>query len=428
MIAASFAVVIGLGALLLALPIASESRSWTSGWDSLFTSVSAVSVTGLVRFDTASHWSGFGEVVILGLIQVGGLGVTMYAGLLLLVVGSQFGLRGRAFFGMELMDVTESDVRRLLRRMVIFVVVIETVSFLLLLPWFLDATGGGRGLWQAFFHAISASNNAGFDLMGGGTGFQGQISSPYPIVVMGIAALLGSFSFITVFQMRRRPRFWSLDTRFVVIGMVGLLLLGMLILLTSESQSGRALDGLGVGDALTNSFFLSLNRTTGMATIDMSALREATTVALMVLMFIGGASTSTAGGIKLGAFMVIIAVVAAALRGRRRTEAFGRELPPVIVLRAVTITILGLLAFVVGVWLLALTDSAPFLPLAFEVMSALANVGWSQGLTGGLTTAGAMILVALMFIGRLGALMVVLAIPDRPTERYRYPTGAVRIG
>ena len=202
----------------------------------------------------------------------------------------------------------------------------------------------------------------------------------------------------------------------------------MLLLLTSESQSGRALDGLGVGDALSNSFFLSLNRTTGMATIDMSALREATTVALMVLMFIGGASTSTAGGIKLGAFMVIIAVVVAALRGRRRTEAFGRELPPVIVLRAVTITILGLLAFVVGVWLLALTDSAPFLPLAFEVMSALANVGWSQGLTGGLTTAGAMILVALMFIGRLGALMVVLAIPDRPTERYRYPTGAVRIG
>ena len=104
------------------------------------------------------------------------------------------------------------------------------------------------------------------------------------------------------------------------------------------------------------------------------------------------------------------------------------DAPPVIVLRAVTITILGLLAFVLGVWLLALTDSAPFLPLAFEVMSALANVGWSQGLTGGLTTAGAMILVALMFIGRLGALMVVLAIPDRPTERYRYPTGAVRIG
>jgi trk system potassium uptake protein TrkH len=375
MIAAAFAVVIGLGALLLALPASSESRAWTSGWDSLFTAVSAVCVTGLTRFDSATHWSGFGEAVIAGLIQLEGLGVTMYAGLLVLVIGGRFGLRGREFFGMELMDVTERDVRRLLRRLVIFVVVVESVTFLLLLPWFLDNTGGPRGAWQALFHTISAFNNAGFDLMGGGTGFQGQVSSPYPVVVMGISAFLGTLSFITVFQMRRRPRFWSLDTRFVVLGMFGFLALGMILLLAAEVQPGQPLSGLGPVDALANTFFLSVNRT-----VEMAAMREVTTVVLLVLMFIGGSSTSTSGRIKMGAFMVTMSLVVAALRGRHRPEAFGREIPMAIVIRAVSVIVLMFIALTVGVIALAITDPFPFLALDFEVMSALANVGWSHRL------------------------------------------------
>ncbi len=428
MIPGAFALVIGLGTLLLSLPAASESRTWTDGWDALFTATSAVSVTGLVRFDTAEHWSGFGEIVILGLFQAGGLGVTMYAGAILLIVGQRFGLRGREFFGMEMMAVGEHDVRRLLRRVMLFTVIIELVAFLLLLPWFLDQAAEGRAVWKSLFHAVSAFNNAGFDLMGGRMSFTGQVESPYPIVVMGIAAFLGSLSFVTVFSLRRRPRRWRLDTRLVIIGMTALLLVGMVVFLAGEVQGGRVLDGLGVGDAVANSFFLSVNRITGMTTVDMGTIRDSTTVVLLALMFIGGASTSTAGGIKMGAFMVSLIAVLSSLRGRRGAEAFGREIPQVIVLRAGAVTVLGLATLLVGVWLVALTDDIPFLPLLFEVMSALANVGWSQGATPALSTAGAVILVVLMFVGRLGPLLVALSVPERPEARYQYPAEGVRIG
>ena len=160
----------------------------------------------------------------------------------------------------------------------------------------------------------------------------------------------------------------------------------------------------------------------------MSTLQDLTTAVLLALMFIGGASTSVAGGIKMGAFMVSIAVVWSSLRGRHRAELLGRELPTAIVLRAITVVVLGTVLLAVGVWALEITDDAPFLPLVFEATSALANVGWSQGLTPSLSTAGALVLIALMFVGRLGTLMVALTVPERPQARYRYAQEGIRIG
>ena len=428
MVPAAFALAIGWGGLLLALPIASESGEWTNGWDALFTSASAICVTGLTRFDTANHFSFFGELVIAALIQIGGLGVTMYAGMLILLIGGQFGLRGREFFGIELMGVTERDVRRLLRRVATFALVVEAGTFALLLPWSLTKWDLGPAVWRALFHSLSAFNNAGFDLMGRQGGFTEQIDAPYPIVVMGVSAFLGSLSFITVFNMRRRPRNWVLDTRLVAIGMFALLGVGMLVFAIAEVQDGRVLDGRNPLEVLANAFFLSVNRTTGMATVDMGALQDANVVILLALMFIGGSSTSVAGGIKVGTFMVSVVVVASALRGRHRAQAFGREIPQATVLRATAVTLLGLVTLAAGMWLLELTDDSAFLPMLFEVMSALANVGWSMGITDDLSQGGAIVLIVLMFVGRLGSLVVALSIPDRPQERYRYSYGRVRIG
>jgi len=160
-IAGAFGAVIAIGTLLLSLPIASESRDWTNGIDSLFTAMSAVCVTGLVRFDTAEHWSGFGEVVILALFQLGGLGVTVYAGMLLLLIGRRLGLRASNLFGMELSGAGDWDVRRLLRRVLTFVILMESLTFLLLLPWFVSEFHGTRGVWMALFHSVSTFNNAG---------------------------------------------------------------------------------------------------------------------------------------------------------------------------------------------------------------------------------------------------------------------------
>ena len=429
LVAGSFAAVIAVGTFLLSLPIAAESRDWTSGWDALFTAASAVCVTGLVRVDTSEHWSGFGEAVILGLFQAGGLGVTIYAGMLIMVAGQRFGLRGREFFGLELTGAGDWDVRRLLRRVLIFVLVTEIVTFVLLLPWFLERSADANAVWRSLFHAVSAFNNAGFDVMGGRRSMTAEIGSAYPIVVMGVAALLGSLSFVTVFDLRRHRRRWNLDTRVVVVGMVALLAVGMLIFAAGEVQGGHVLDGLGAVDVIANSFFLSVNRTTGMATVDMGAIRDVTAVVLLALMFIGGASTSNASGIKVGAFMVSVAVVLSSLRGRHRAELFGRELPPAIVLRAVAVVLLGVATVTAGVWALGVTDNdLRFLPTVFEVMSAAANVGWSQGVTAQLSTVGAMVLVALMFVGRLGPLMVALTVPERTQASYHYPAEGLRIG
>ena len=429
-VAFAFAALIALGTLLLSLPISSESGGWTSGWDALFTATSAVCVTGLATVDTSTYWSGFGEGVILGLFQAGGLGVTMYTGALLLVFGRRFGLRGREFFGMELAGAGDFDVHRLLRRVMIFVVIVEGTTFLLLVPWFVLETdvAAPTAVWRALFHTVSAFNNAGFDVMGDFQGFSRQIDAAYPLVVLGIAAFLGSVSFVTVFDLRRPRRNWTLDTRIVVLGMGGFLLLGMVIFLAGEVQSGRVLDGLGPLDAIANAFFLSVNRTTGMSTIDMGAVRDSTTAGLLFLMFVGGASTSTAGGIKLGAFAVSIAVVVSSLRGRHRAELFGRELPQAIVLRGLAVALLGVLLFALGVWALETTESHGFRALAFEAMSALANVGWSEGVTPTLTTGGMLILVVLMFVGRIGPLMVALTVPERSQAAYRYPQEGVRVG
>ena len=428
MIPALFASVIVAGAFALSLPIAAEDGRWTGLVDSLFTSASAVCVTGLARFDTAEHWSAFGEATIAVLIQAGGLGVTMYAGALLLLFGNRLGLRSREFFGMELMDVGERDILRLLRRVMIFTFAIELGTFLLLLPWFVLDDPGGLAVWKSAFHTVSAFNNAGFDLQGGGRGFTGEVDDPYPIAVMSVSAFLGSMSFITIFNMRARPRRWNLDTRLVVIGMFGLLVAGMALFLVGETSEGHAFDGQNPLQAVVNALFLSVNRTTGMSTIDLSVVQDSTTAALLLLMFIGGASTSTAGGIKMGAFMVSLVVLLSSMRGHHRASAFGRDIPQAIVLRAVAVTILGFFTLGAGIWLMELTDNVEFLPLTFEVMSALANVGWSQGITANISQGGALILTSLMFLGRLGPLYIALSIPDRPQTRYRFPAGAVRIG
>ena len=429
MVVVAFAAVMAGGGALLSLEIAAEDGVQIDFLDGLFTAVSAVSVTGLTRFDTADSLSWFGEAVTLALFQLGGLGVTMYAGVLILIAGRRLGMRGRQFFGMELAGSgTEvAGAPRLLRRVMIYTAAAELTTFLLLLPWFVIEFGGGRSVWLALYHAVSAFNNAGFDLMGGGGGFAGQAAEGYPVVVMGIAALVGSLSFLTVFDLPRGRRRWTLDTRVVLWGMGGLLALGMLVFILAEWQG--VMSGQSAGSRVVNGFFLAVNRTTGMSTMPMEQLGDGTTAGLLPLMLVGGASTSTASGIKIGAFMISVFAVLSALRGRESVVALGREVPPAVVIRAFAVVMLGLTAYGAGAAaLMAIESDLAPLAVAFDAMSALANVGWSQGVAGATASWGAYLLMAMMFVGRLGPMLVALAIPDRPHDRYRYPSAPVRIG
>ena len=429
MVVVAFAAVMAGGGALLSLDLAAERGADIGFLDGLFTAVSAVSVTGLTRFDTADSFSWFGEGVTLLLLQLGGLGVTMYAGILILIAGRRLGMRGRQFFGMELVGSGSgvAGAPQLLRRVMIYTVIAELACFILLLPWFLIEFGGGRSVWLALYHAVSAFNNAGFDLMGGGRGFSGQVADGYPIIVMGLAALVGSLSFLTVFDFPRGRRRWTLDTRVVLWGMGGLLALGMVIFILAEWNG--VMGGQSVGSRLINGFFLAVNRTTGMSTMPMDQIGDGTTAGMLPLMLIGGASTSTASGIKIGSFMISVFAVLSALRGRGSVVAFGREVPAAVVIRAFAVVMMGLTTYAAGAAALMAVESdlAP-LAVAFDAMSALANVGWSHGVANAASEWGAYILMLLMFVGRLGPLLVALAIPDRPHDRYRYPAAPVRIG
>ena len=433
MVVALFAVIMLVGGVLLHLPFASESGESVPFLDALYTSVSAVSVTGLTRFDTEETFSHFGEFVTLALFQLGGLGVTIYAGALIVLAGQRLGIRGRAFFGLELMatSVDGSGASVLLRRVMLYTAAVELATFILLLPWFLiELPGGissGRAVWLAGYHAISAFNNAGFDLMGGSQSFIGQAHDAWPMVVMGISAFLGSLSFLTVFNLRQPRRRWTLDTKLVVTGMGALLVIGMVFFLVADWS--RLFADQSVGSKLTNSLFLSVNRTTGMTTAPLDQAGDDTSLAMIILMFIGGASTSTASGIKIGSFMVVMFGVVSALVGSARVVAFGREIPASVVLRANALVLIALSGYTFSLLLfIAVNPSVEILPAAFDVMSALANCGWSQGASQAATQAGANILIMMMFVGRLGPLVITSVIPDQPRERFRFPTEAVRIG
>ena len=244
---------------------------------------------------------------------------------------------------------------------------------------------------------------------------------------MGVAALLGSLSFLTVFDVARGRRRWTLDTRVVLVGMTGMLAIGMVLFIVAEWNGVFA--DQSIVSRVVNGFFLSVNRTTGMTTAPIDQLGDATTLSTLPLMLIGGASTSTASGIKIGSFMISVFAVVSALRGRENVVVFGREVPAAVVIRAFAVLMLALTVYAIGVpVLLAVEDELAPLALAFDAMSALANVGWSEGVANAASQWGAHILMILMFVGRLGPMLVALAIPDRPRDRFRYPTAPVRIG
>jgi trk system potassium uptake protein TrkH len=427
MVPASFAFSIAVGTVLLALPWAASDGGSTTVVDAMFTATSAVCVTGLVRFDTAEHFTLFGEIVVAALIQLGGLGVTMYAGLFVLLAGRRLGIRGREFIGVELIGDAETDVTMLLRRVMKYTVAIELATFLLIAPWFaLREDNLPTALWHAAFTSVSEFNNAGFDLMGGSRSLSDVSHESYPLAVLGLSALLGALSFVTVFNLSASRRRWTLDTRLTVTAMSAVLFGGALLVFLVERDG--VLTGLSLPLAIENAWFLVANRSAGMTTVDMTAVNETTAFALMVMMFIGGASTSTAGGIKVGALMVAVIAVLSGLRGRPAATVFGREIPQTVVLRALTIIGLGIATHALGSWLLAYLEGGEFVPMLFESMSALANTGWTQDVTATLSTPGALLVTLLMFVGRLGPLAIVFSIPDRAKQRYRLPAGTLRIG
>lgn len=437
-VAGSFAVIIAVGTLLLTLPIASRSGEGADWLTGLFTATSSTCVTGLVVVDTATRWSWFGQAVILGMIQLGGLGFITVMTLFSLLVRRKIGLSERLIMVSSLNLNNMNGVVRLVRFTLKWTVCFEGAGALLLMTRFIPRFGWGRGLWMSVFHSVSAFCNAGFDLLGQDAPFQSLISFQNdPVVLFTLMALiviggLGFFVWGDIAQNRRWKKL-SLYTRMVLVMTAALTLIGWVILFAVEGQNPDTLGDMSLGGKLMNALFQSVTfRTAGFSAIDQGGLRDTSQALGCILMLIGGSSGSTAGGIKTVTVAVLGLSVLAGFRGRSVVTIGGRSIDRRQQTTATTLALTALLLFFLGAMFLSLLDAVPFMDAGFEVASALGTVGLTVGITPTLSLPCRVFLILFMYLGRVGILSCSIAFSTRRSvareAKIKYPVTDVMIG
>ena len=423
-----------LGTGLLLLPAARSGPGSAAPLEALFTATSAVCVTGLAVVDTAGYWSGFGQAVILVLIQVGGFGIMTLASLLGLLVSRRIGVRSRVTAAAETRTPGLGDVRAVLVGVAALSLVVESVTAALLTARF--ALGYGeplpRALWLGVFHAVSAFNNAGFALYS--DSLVGFVTDPWICLPVAAAVIVGALGFPVLLELRRelrRPRAWSLHTQVTVVGTAVLVVSGTAFMLVTEWSNPGTLGPLGVPGKLLAGFFQGvMPRTAGFNSVDVAAMNTGTWLGTDVLMFIGGGSAGTAGGIKITTFAVLLFAIVSEVRGDDDTTALGRRRLPVGAQRqALSVALLGVAAVALPAVVFALTTPFTLDQILYEVVSAFATVGLSTGITAQLSAPHQLALVVLMFVGRTGTITLASALALRSRKRlYRLPEERTVIG
>ena len=403
-----FSMAILAGTVLLMLPAARAEGSAAPLIVAFFTSVSAVCVTGLVLVDTGTYWSGFGQATIMVLFQLGGFGMMTAATLLGLMVNRSSRLRTRLITQTETRSLRLGDISGVAK-----VVLTVSVTLQLLLACVLFARlrlgygyAGEDAAWSALFHAVSAFNNAGFSLNPDSlVRFASDGANLVPIM---LAIVIGGIGFPVLHDLRHRyhdPRHWSLHTKLTLTGTLVLVVGGFVAILLFEWRNQATLGALPVADKLMNGLFISVAaRTAGFNTVDFSALSAQSWALHYLLMFIGGGSAGTAGGVKVGTVMILALLVIAEVRGHADTEAYGRRVAASAQRQAITVLVLGSVIVAAGtVALLGIADF-PTDQVIFEVIAAFGSTGLSTGITADLPVAGQVVLAILMFIGRVGTI------------------------
>lgn len=425
----AFAVAALLGTVALLHPAATQAPGGTTVVEALFTAVSALCVTGLVVVDTPTHWTGFGQVVILALIQIGGFGVMTFASVVGIAVIRKLSLRSKLTAAAEVKSFGIEDVRALVLGVVRISLTIEAVAAAILTvrfaltydePW-------ADALWLGVFHAVSAFNNAGFAL------FSDSLMSfhddPVVLLTACVATVLGGVGFPVLVQLKKHlgtPRLWTMNTRIVVAATPLLLAAGAVYVTALEWSNPRTLGGMAPSLRLLNGFTMSVQtRTSGFNSVDTGAMDPATWLGMDLLMFIGGGPAGTAGGIKVTTFAVLFFLMLSELRGAGAVTVFGKRLSRAVHRQAITVIVLAIgLVAAATITLMLLTDFS-LDEVLFEVVSAFATVGLSTGITADLPVAAQLVLVVLMFIGRLGPITASTALAlrqrtllyDLPKER-----------
>ena len=415
-----------LGTVLLMLPQANTAGESAPLLTALFTAVSAVCVTGLVIVDTGSYWSFFGQLVILLLFQLGGFGIMTAATLLGLMVNRSLRLKTRLIAQTETHTISGGDLRATFKIVLITTLIMEVIASMTLISIYLASYDlpFEKALWHGIFHAISAFNNAGFALYPDGlTKFASDFLFLLPIMVAIVVGGLGFPVFLDLRDKLTRSRPLSLHAKITLSGTAALLALGTGSILGFEWNNPKTLEAASFFEKVLSSLFMSVSaRTAGFNTLDIGALEHETWSIHYLLMFVGGGSAGTAGGVKVGTFLILLLLVWAEIQGRRDTEVFGRRVNDSVQREAITVLVLGSACVTLGTFVLLATTTVPTDQVIFEVISAFATVGLSTGITADLPPVAQLTLALLMMVGRVGTITVAAALATGSmARRYRYP-------
>lgn len=432
-IAIAFALIILIGSLLLTLPIASRDGHSAGFLNALFTSTSATCVTGLVMFDTGSQWSGFGQIVIISLIELGGLGFMSAASMVVFLFRRKVGLRQRMLMAQALSVDDMNDVVKLQKWVIFGSLSIQLLGAVILMLRFLPEHGLRKALIWGVFHSVSAFCNAGFDIFGTGQSLVTLNHDPVVLItlmVLIVVATLGFFVWEEVVRLRRFKKF-SVYTKLVLIMTGALILIGAVLFLIFEWNNPATFGAMKPGQKVLNAFFQSVTlRTAGFAAVDQGDLCAAGKGLSIVLMLIGGSSGSTAGGVKTVTFLVLLLFIWNRARGRSTVTVFHRSVPDGKVLDAMTIVGIVVSLAVFGAVLVCATSPIGFTDALFETVSALATVGVTTGVTTSLSVIGKILIIVFMYFGRVGVLTLSLGflMGDKAEDRFRYAHTNLLIG
>lgn len=435
-IAVTFLILILTGAFLLTLPVATRDGQGCDFLRALFTATSATCVTGLTPFDTYTQWSGFGQGVLLCLIEVGGLGFMSMATLFVFLLRKRIGLKQRMVMAQALSLNDMEGVVRLQRTVIFGSLSVEALGAAILAAYFTPRFGFWKALWLGVFHSVSAFCNAGFDVFGFlelGASLMTFQGDPLVLLTLGALVVIGGLGFLVWEELAERKPLgrMSVYTRLVLSTTGALLLAGWVLTCLLEWNNPDTLGNMPVWEKLLNGFFQSVTlRTAGFAAVDQGKLTEGGKAVSMVIMLIGGSSGSTAGGLKTVTFVVLVLFIWARLRGRSTVCAFRRTIPESQVLDAMTIAIAMLILAMFGAVFICATSPVGFTNALYEAISALATVGLTADTTLRLSVPAQWLIILYMYFGRVGILTISLGFltGDRAAERFRYAQTSLLIG
>lgn len=435
-LALGFALVIFIGALLLSLPIASQSGEITPFIDCIFTSTSAVCVTGLVTVDTGTYWTYFGKTVIMLLIEIGGLGFMSIATLVFLVLGRRITLKERLVM-QEAMNVNSlQGLVKMAKYVLMFTFSVEIIGAVLFSTQFIPQFGIVKGIYYSVFHAVSAFCNAGFDLMGEFTSVTAYADNA--VVILTISALiviggLGFYVWVEIYNSKGIKRL-SLHSRVVIYTTIILIVGGAILMYIFEMNNPSTIGGMSIKGKFLSSIFASISpRTAGFNSVPLDKMTTAGNFLTIILMFIGGSPGSTAGGLKTTTAVVLFMTIVSVVRGREDTEIFQKRINKELVYRSFAISVIAMALVIVVTMILSISEQQrfPFEYLLYEATSAFATVGLTLGITTKLTVVGKIIIALTMYAGRVGPLTILLALAKSKKSKsgtIRYPEDKILIG